>query len=229
MGLCVPMGRMNPDQMDEMARLSDEYGNREIRFTTGQNAIIPNVPEARLDRMLAETLLEEFQPHPAPLRRAVVACTGTDYCNLAQIDTKGYAASLLDQLEDRLAGLTVPVGMNWSGCPASCGNHQASDVGFRGMKARIDGKMVDAVAIYTGGRTGPGAVAGREILGLVPCDDKLPDVVANVIRNIHPPVGADNAPEAIRQAPHQELALIGERLAVPTLGPATDESGALGE
>ncbi len=228
-GLCVPMGRMNPDQMDELARLSDEYGNREIRFTTGQNAIIPNVPEARLDRMLAETLLEEFQPHPAPLRRAVVACTGTDYCNLAQIDTKGYAASLVDQLEDRLAGLTVPVGMNWSGCPASCGNHQAADIGFRGMKARIDGKMVDAVAIYTGGRTGPGAVAGREILGLVPCDDKLPDVVANVIRNIHPPVGADNAPEAIRQAPHEELALVGERLAVPTLGPATGESGALSE
>jgi hypothetical protein len=42
---------------------------------------------------------------------------------------------------------------------------------------------VDAVAIYTGGRTGPHAVAGQEILETVLCDESLPDVVANVIQS----------------------------------------------
>jgi len=42
---------------------------------------------------------------------------------------------------------------------------------------------VDAVAIYAGGQTGPHAVAGEEILEAVPCDENLPEVVANVIES----------------------------------------------
>jgi len=34
---------------------------------------------------------------------------------------------------------------------AACGNHQAADIGFRGLKANIDGQLVEAVAIYAGG------------------------------------------------------------------------------
>jgi len=37
------------------------------------------------------------------------------------------------------------------------------------------------VAIYAGGQTGPHAIAAEEILETVPCDEKLPDVVAGVI------------------------------------------------
>ena len=42
---------------------------------------------------------------------------------------------------------------------------------------------MDAVAIYAGGQTGPQAVAGEEILETVPCDEKLPEVVAKVIES----------------------------------------------
>jgi hypothetical protein len=40
---------------------------------------------------------------------------------------------------------------------------------------------VEAVAIYTGGSTGPGAVAGQQVLDVVPCDDNLPEVVAAIV------------------------------------------------
>jgi dissimilatory sulfite reductase (desulfoviridin) alpha/beta subunit len=43
--------------------------------------------------------------------------------------------------------------------------------------------MVDAVAIYVGGRTGPHAAAGQQLVEIA-CDDTLPQVVANLIRNI---------------------------------------------
>jgi ferredoxin-nitrite reductase len=183
-GLRVPMGRMDPVQMEELARLAEDYGNGEIRLTTGQNAILPNVPDSRLDSLLDEGLLQEFTPAPSSFRRNVVACTGTDFCNLAQIDTKGYAEVLSTALEQRLGNTGAPLAIHWSGCPAGCGNHQAADVGFRGLKARIDGKMVDAVAISVGGRTGPDAIAGREVLAVVPCDKAFPDVVAKVINNL---------------------------------------------
>jgi len=182
-GLCIPTGRVNPDQLDELARLADVYGNGEVRLTIGQNAIIPNVPADRTARLLEEPLLKQLSPRPSPFTRGLVACVGTDYCNLALIETKSRAIALSEALHNKIGPAVNPLTIHWSGCPAGCGNHQAADVGLRGFKTRIDGKIVDAVAIYTGGRTGPHAVAGQEILGTVPCDELLPDVVASVIQS----------------------------------------------
>ncbi len=183
LGLCIPIGRVNPDQLDELARLSDVYGNGEIRLTTGQNAIIPNAPAPSVAKLLEEPLLKQLSPRPSPFVRGLVACVGTDYCNLALIETKSRAIMLSEALHNKMGSGTNPLTIHWSGCPAGCGNHQAADVGLRGFKTRVDGEIVDAVAIYTGGRTGPHAVAGQEILETVLCDESLPDVVANVIQS----------------------------------------------
>jgi ferredoxin-nitrite reductase len=182
-GVCIPTGRVNPTQLDELARLAEEYGNGEIRLTVAQNAIIPNVRTDRVDDLLAEPLLKEFSPRPSPFVRGLVACVGTDYCNLALIETKSRAVALSEALKEKLGTYGNPVTIHWSGCPAGCGNHQAADVGLRGFKTKIDGKIVDAVAIYVGGRTGPHAIAGQEVLESVPCDERLPDVVAEIIQS----------------------------------------------
>ena len=50
------------------------------------------------------------------------------------------------------------------------------------MRVNVGGEIVDAVAIYTGGRTGPDSIAGQELLDVVPCDGHLPDIVAGIIR-----------------------------------------------
>ena len=128
-------------------------------------------------------MLKELSPAPSPFFRGLVACTGTDYCNLAQIDAKGYAIRVSQALEHSMGPVHSPLTMHWSGCPAGCGNHQAADIGFRGLRVNVGDQIVDAVAIYTGGKTGPGAVAGQEVLDVVPCDDRLPDVVAGIIRD----------------------------------------------
>jgi ferredoxin-nitrite reductase len=181
-GLCIPTGRVHPEQLEELARLADEYGNGEIRFTIGQNAIIPNVRNDGVDDLLEEPLVKQFSPRPSPFVRGLVACVGTDYCNMALIETKSRAVALSQALKERLGSHGSPLTIHWSGCPAGCGNHQAADIGLRGFKTKIDGKIVDAVAIYVGGRTGPNAIAGREIFETVPCDESLPDVVAGLIQ-----------------------------------------------
>jgi len=182
-GLCVPTGRVNPEEMDELARLADVYGTGEIRLTTGQNAVIPNVPAERVPQLFQEDLLEKFSPKPSPFVRGLVACIGTDYCNLALIETKGRAVALSAALEEKMGAAGNPLTIHWSGCPAGCGNHEAADVGLRGFKTKIGGKIVDAVAVYTGGRTGPYAAAGKEILATVPCDEEFPEVMARVIES----------------------------------------------
>jgi ferredoxin-nitrite reductase len=182
-GLCVPTGRVKPEQLEELARLADVYGRGEIRLTTGQNAIIPNVPAERVTKLYGEALLKEFSPRPSPFVRGLVACVGTDYCNLALIETKSRAVMLSEALHEKMGAGGNPLTIHWSGCPAGCGNHEAADIGLRGFKTRIDGKIVDAVAVYVGGRTGPYAVAGKEILATVPCDEAFPEVMANLVES----------------------------------------------
>lgn len=191
-GLCVSLGRLSPEQLTEIASLADSYGDGTVRFTTGQNVIIPNVPEQRLEELRQEPLLEEFSTEPSPFHRGLVACVGTDFCNLAQIETKQRAQELSQALEQRLGREQAPLRIHWSGCPAGCGNHQAADIGLRGLRTNVGGRIIEAVAIYAGGRTGPHAVPGSEILAAVPCDASLPDVVASVIRTrqAQPPVVA---------------------------------------
>lgn len=182
-GLCVPTGRVNPEQLDELAHVADAYGSGELRLTTGQNAVIPNVPAGRAAALFNAPLLKQFSPRPSPFVRGLVACVGTDYCNLALIETKSRAVALSHALSQKMGPGLKPLTIHWSGCPAGCGNHEAADIGFRGFKTKISGKLVDAVAVYVGGRTGPHAIAGKEILATVPCDESFPDVIADVIQS----------------------------------------------
>jgi ferredoxin-nitrite reductase len=55
----------------------------------------------------------------------LVACTGTDFCNLAQIETKSRAIVLSRELEQRLGTNGAPLTIHWSGCLAACGDHSA--------------------------------------------------------------------------------------------------------
>lgn len=221
-GLCVPTGRLNPGQMEEFARLADEYGDGQIRLTTGQNAILPNVSAGRLRNLLAEPLLEEFSPAASPFFRRMVACVGTDYCNLALIETKQRAVELSHALDQRLGIAGKPLSIHWSGCPAGCGNHQAADIGFRGFKTKINGEIVDAVAIYAGGRTGPDAVAGREILDTVVCDESFADRVAEVIRDYRraQAQGAPAGGKPPSRTPLVELSLGAKEQHPPAISPA---------
>jgi ferredoxin-nitrite reductase len=136
----------------------------------------------RVTKLLNEPLLKQFSPNPSPFKRGLVACVGTDYCNLALIETKGRALALSEALHEELGASVDPLTIHWSGCPAGCGNHEVAGLGLRGFKTRIDGNLVDAVAVLIGGRTGPHAVAGKEILATVPCDAAFPEVITNVIQ-----------------------------------------------
>jgi ferredoxin-nitrite reductase len=44
-GLAVPVGRITAAQLTEIARVAAVYGNGDVRLTTGQNVIIPNVAD----------------------------------------------------------------------------------------------------------------------------------------------------------------------------------------
>lgn len=180
-GLHVPVGRITADQLDELGRLTDEYGSGELRLTIDQNVVLPNVTGVRLQRLLAEPLLRELQPDPSGVWRNLVACTGSDYCHFSLIDTKNRAVELARTLEAR--GLRLPRGarINVSGCVHACGKHHIGDVGLVGSSVRIGDRLEEAVTVLAGGRLGDAARLAQPVRADVLLDE-LPSLVEALLR-----------------------------------------------
>ena len=173
-GCSVPVGRMNGVELVEVARLAETYGDGTVRLGTDQNFVLTGVPEERLDDLLAEPLLAKYSPNPGPFERGVVACTGTEFCRFAVVETKERAVTWARRLDAALAGtpLVAPPGngngddaggrpadagiirMHFSGCPASCAQPQIADIGFRGDTAHVGERIEEGVDIGFGGSLG---------------------------------------------------------------------------
>jgi ferredoxin-nitrite reductase len=178
-GLCIPVGRLFADDMFDLARIAEVYGSGELRLTVEQNVIIPNIAAENMATLLTEPLLAKFTPNPTPLQRALVSCTGAQFCNFALIETKNKAVDLISQLD---AELNIPRGvrMHWTGCPNSCGQPQVADIGLMGTKARKDGKTVEGVDLYMGGKVGKDAHLGSCVQKGIPCED-LKSVLTSIL------------------------------------------------
>lgn len=172
-GLHVPVGRLTAEDMFALARLADVYGSGEIRLTVEQNVIIPHIPDSRVELLKQELLLQRFSLEPSMLGRSLVSCTGSQFCNFALIETKQRAVAMVQELEAELS-LSRPVRIHWTGCPNSCGQPQVADIGLMGTKVRKDGKTVEGVDIYTGGKVGKDAQLGEKVMKGIPCEDLKP-------------------------------------------------------
>ena len=183
-GLLVPVGRVTGDDFIELARLADDYGSPEVRLTDDQNLLLVNVPEARLECLLGESLLQKYSPEPEKWIRGTVSCTGKDHCHYSLIDTKGWAKQIATTM-DALLPMTENLRVNWSGCPHACGQHHTGDVGFQGARVRIGDEIVDAVDVFIGGRAGADARMGEKVLDNVPLTE-LPERLAFLMKSRSP-------------------------------------------
>ena len=167
-GACIPVGRLFAADFDALAGVADAHGDGTVRFTVDENVVFPNVAAAKVDAMLADPLFTRF-PVPVDgalsLTTALVSCTGAQFCGLALAETK---LPLLDAVRalDKELVLTRPVRIHVTGCPNSCGQAQAGDIGLIGAPAKkeVDGKKV-AVQGKERRRRGGGERRGGERRG----------------------------------------------------------------
>jgi ferredoxin-nitrite reductase len=178
-GILVPTGRLSPNECRQLADLAEKYSGGELRLTVEQNVLLPNVYEADVDDMLAEPCLKgdsRFKVNPGFIEGNVVSCTGAQFCGLALIETKNNAEELGRKLES-LVTVDRPIRIHWTGCPNSCGQVQAADIGIMGGPARkeINGKKmaVPGCKIFVGGRIGEDAHLSMEpVKSGIPLDDE---------------------------------------------------------
>jgi sulfite reductase (ferredoxin) len=178
-GVAPHVGRSSGTQLWQVAELADAYGSGRIRTTTEQKLLILDVPEDRLDELLADLEGTDLQARPSAFRRGTMACTGIEFCKLAIVETKGRARELYTELERRLPDFDTPITINVNGCPNSCARFQLADIGLKG--SIVDG--TEGFQVHLGGSLGTDPSFGRKLRGLKVTADGLTDYVEQLLRS----------------------------------------------
>ncbi len=170
-GLSVLTGRVQGRQLRELADIAARFGSGQIRTTHMQNLLLPDVPDENLDLALAALAASGFQWEGHSVRRGAIACTGTEFCNLAITETKQRMIQIVTHLEKRVA-FDRNVRINMNGCPNGCAQHAIGDIGLQGCKARVEGQkeQVEAYDIHLGGALGRDRSFTHAIHRKVPAD-----------------------------------------------------------
>ncbi|MGA2530205.1 MAG: ferredoxin--nitrite reductase [Acidimicrobiales bacterium] len=211
-GCSVTVGRLSGADLVEAARLAEVYGDGEVRLATDQNFVLTGVANQRVEDLVKEGLLQRHSPFPAPFVRGAVACTGSEFCRFAIVETKARAVQWAKAMDSRYAnrfggtdGSEAIVRMHFSGCPASCAQPQVADIGFRGETAHVGDEIVEAVDIGLGGSLGVDAAFGDWVDGAVPVSEVVEVLGRTVDRFFSEAVPGERFHEWARRVPMAAL------------------------
>ena len=183
MGLCVPLGRLSWRQLEALAVLAKRWGDGQLRTTHEQGLAVINIPGGFRDAAATEAAAVGLSMHADTLARNTVACTGTQFCNIAVTETKGAMFRLVETLRQRMLALHG-IRIHMSGCPSSCAQHFTADIGLKGVRVRRLVGTREGFDVYLGG-----GVAGDVHLGLrykLGVDvDQLPLVIEEVVNEYY--------------------------------------------
>jgi sulfite reductase beta subunit-like hemoprotein len=169
--------------MQSIADLAQKYAvattqnEPRIRLTSKQNALILDVPKANVEPLSNALTDAGLPPNAHTLRTNLVSCTGSEFCNLAVVETKHRAGALLRWLEENTR-LDVPLFISVTGCPNACAQYQIADIGLTGIptldpvKKDAHGKplKVDGFKVLLGGCIGTNPKFGELIAKKIPAD-----------------------------------------------------------
>ena len=179
MGLCVPLGRMSWQQLEGLGVLAQRWGDGQLRSTHEQGIAVANIPTRSKHSALTDAAALGLSIHADALDRNSMACTGSQFCNIAVTETKGQMFQLLEKLRKkqvRLEGIRI----HMSGCPSSCAQHFTADIGLKGVRVRRFLGTREGFDVYLAGGIGNGVQMGR-VYRLGVDVEQLPILIEDVV------------------------------------------------
>ena len=186
-GVAPIAGRVSGTTLSGVADLMEQVGSDRARFTPFQKLVILDVPDERVDELVAGLDALGLPSRPSGWRRNMMACTGIEFCKLSFAETRVRAQTLAPELEQRLAdvnaALDVPVTVHLNGCPNSCARIQVADIGFKGQWIDDgDGQSVEGFQVHLGGGLGDESGFGRKLRQHKVTSAELGDYIDRVTR-----------------------------------------------
>ncbi len=175
----VPFGGLNPDQLNVMAELAEEYSDGIAHVTTRQDfqlhfIHIENTPS--IMRRLAAVGITTREACGNAVRN-VTACPFAGVCSDEAFDVTPYSHALAYFLMGHPD--TMEFGRKFkpafSGCAQhACGLTQMHDIGYVAAVKEVDGRLVRGFKIVVGGGLGPVPRQARTLVEFAPVEEMLP-------------------------------------------------------
>jgi sulfite reductase (ferredoxin) len=186
-GVAAIAGRVTGTILSAVADLMEKAGSDRARFTPYQKLVILDVPDDKVDELVAGLDALGLPSRPSSWRKNLMACTGIEFCKLSFAETRVRAQALVPELEQRLddvnAKLDVPIAVHLNGCPNSCARIQVADIGFKGQWIdNGDGTSVEGFQVHLGGGLGEQSGFGRKLRQHKVTTDELGDYIDRVTR-----------------------------------------------
>ncbi len=177
------LGDVTSAQFRALAAIQRELG-ADVRLSNRQNVVFRGLTDAQLPVLFKRLEAIGMARPGAELARDVVACPGSDTCNIAVTQSRGLAAAIGEELEAEGLAEVSGVRINISGCTNSCGQHHAADIGFFGAERRAHGQAAPGYQMLLGGYVGQEQIHFGEKALRLPAK-AAPKAAARVIRRFH--------------------------------------------
>ncbi len=173
----VAPGDVTADQMDEIARLADQYSLGVMRTTHKQNIVFTDVKIADLPSLWADLKKIALADPNIETLTDLICCPGLDFCALANARSIPIADQILNRFDDiDFVHDLGDIRLNISGCINACGHHHAGNIGILG----VDKKGEEFYQITLGGSSQTDASIGK-IVGPAFSYDEIVPAIANVL------------------------------------------------
>ena len=182
-GVSPIAGRISGTTLGKFADIVEAHGSTRVRTTPYQKLVVLDVDKDRVDSLVEAVEDLGLSTRPSQWRRSTMACTGIEFCKLAIVETKGRAADLVADLEQRIPELDTPITVHLNGCPNSCARIQIADIGLKGQLVLDEhGNHVEGFQVHLGGGLGLEAGFGRKLRAHKVTSAGLTDYVERIVR-----------------------------------------------
>ena len=123
LSVMAPLGRLTSSQWRQLASLTGEHGNSELRVTPWRGIIVPGLSRSGAGTWLHELDEAGLITHEGSPWLGVGACTGLPGCARSHRDVRADASAAL---AEPATGRMLPV--YWSGCERRCGRPRGDRV-----------------------------------------------------------------------------------------------------
>lgn len=149
----LPLGDITASQFRALASIVAQYASGDMRNTREQNIILHGVRQENLFELYIELCAIGLGAAGAEKVVDVVACPGSDTCNLGLTSSMGLGKAIGDELSEKLTDYSDMDGIRIriSGCPNSCAQHHVASIGFHGVGKKLYGKLAPHYQLHLGG------------------------------------------------------------------------------
>ena len=152
-GIPIQTGDISSKKARLFADLIEQFTGNDNRLTITQSVLLRDVKEQHLPALYLALQSLQFDRLGYERINDIVACPGTDTCNLGIASSYGLAKELQKIIETEFFPFIErhDLKIRISGCMNACGQHTLAHIGFQGMTLKANGNIAPATQLLLGG------------------------------------------------------------------------------